>query len=123
MGIGNFLGDLGNGIKHGLDKTVEGLNVVDRYINPFHTEQTITPGGEAAADGVGEDTHDDRRDDAEGDDNPQAAGHDGTRPRRTKNAAAMAAEEVKRTARMNCSVAAPEGTNFIGILLRSGVHR
>lgn len=49
MGIGNFLGDLGNGIKHGLDKTVEGLNVVDRYINPFHEEQTITPGGEAAA--------------------------------------------------------------------------
>ncbi len=50
MGIGDFLGDIGNGIKHGLDKTVEGLNVVDRYINPFHEEQTITPEGKAAAD-------------------------------------------------------------------------
>lgn len=49
MGIGGFLGDIGNGVKHGLDKTVEGLNVVDRYINPFHEEQTITPGGQQAA--------------------------------------------------------------------------
>jgi hypothetical protein len=49
VGIGGFLGDIGNGIKHGLDNTVEGLNVVDRYINPFHEEQTITPGGEKAA--------------------------------------------------------------------------
>lgn len=49
MGIGDFLGDIGNGIKHGLDKTVEGLNVVDRYINPLHQEQTITPEGERKA--------------------------------------------------------------------------
>jgi hypothetical protein len=49
MGIGGFLGDIGNGIKHGLDGAVEGLNVVDRYINPFHEEQTITPGGQKAA--------------------------------------------------------------------------
>lgn len=49
MGIGSFLGDIGNDIKHGLDKTVEGLNVVDRYINPFHEEQTITPEGERRA--------------------------------------------------------------------------
>lgn len=49
MGIGDFLGSIGDGIKHGLDKTVEGLNVVDRHINPFHEEQTITPGGKQAA--------------------------------------------------------------------------
>lgn len=49
MGIGGFLGDIGDGIKHGLDGAVEGLNVVDRYINPIHEEQTITPGGEQAA--------------------------------------------------------------------------
>lgn len=53
MGIGGFLGDIGDGIKHGLDKTVEGLNVVDRYINPFHQEQTITPEGEKAAEAAG----------------------------------------------------------------------
>jgi len=53
VGIGGFLGDIGNGIKHGLDKTVEGLNVVDRYINPFHEEQTITPEGERAATAAG----------------------------------------------------------------------
>ncbi len=50
MGIGGFLDDIGGGIKHGLDKTVEGLNVIDRYINPLHQEQTITPGGQKASD-------------------------------------------------------------------------
>lgn len=48
-GISDFFGDIGSGIKKGLDKTVEGLNVVDRYTNPFHEEQTITPSGQAAA--------------------------------------------------------------------------
>lgn len=49
MGIGGFLGDIGDGIKHGLDKTVQGLNVVDRYINPFHEEEQLTSEGKAAA--------------------------------------------------------------------------
>lgn len=49
MGIGDFLSDIGNGITHGLNKTVEGLNVVDRYINPFHQEQTLTPEGQLNA--------------------------------------------------------------------------
>lgn len=48
MGIGGFLGDIGDGLAHGLEKSVEGLNVVDRYINPFHQEQTLTPEGQAA---------------------------------------------------------------------------
>jgi len=49
MGIGGFLGDIGDGLAKGLEKTVEGANVVDRYINPFHTEQTLTPEGQRAA--------------------------------------------------------------------------
>lgn len=45
MGFDDFLDAMGKG----LDKTVEGLNVVDRYINPFHQEQTLTPEGERRA--------------------------------------------------------------------------
>lgn len=54
MGIGDFFGDIGDDIKKGLDKTVEGLNVFDRYVNPFHVEQTITPEGKKAAAAGGE---------------------------------------------------------------------
>lgn len=49
MGLGGFLSDVGDGIAKGLEKTVQGFNVVDRYINPFHEEETLTPGGERAA--------------------------------------------------------------------------
>lgn len=49
MGLGGFLGDVGDGIAKGLEKTVQGFNVVDRYINPFHEEETLTARGERAA--------------------------------------------------------------------------
>jgi len=49
VGIGGFLGDIGDGIAHGIEGAVEGLNVVDRYIDPFHEEQTLTPKGKKAA--------------------------------------------------------------------------
>jgi len=49
VGIGGFLGGIGDGIAHGIEKSVEGLNVVDRYINPFHEEQQLTPEGKHAA--------------------------------------------------------------------------
>lgn len=48
MGIGGFLSGIGDGLAHGLEGATEAMNVVDRYINPFHQEQTLTPKGQAA---------------------------------------------------------------------------
>jgi len=53
VGIGGFLGDIGDGVAHGLEHAVQGANALDRYINPFHTEQTITPEGKKAAESGG----------------------------------------------------------------------
>lgn len=53
MGIGGFLGDIGDGIAHGLEGAVQGANALDRYINPFHTEQTLTPEGKKTAQEMG----------------------------------------------------------------------
>lgn len=57
MGIGGFLSSIGDGAAHGLEHAVEGLNVVDRYINPFHEEQTLTPNGQAAAEEAAKSGH------------------------------------------------------------------
>ena len=39
MGIGSFLKDVGDAAASGVSGAASALNVVDRYINPFHVEQ------------------------------------------------------------------------------------
>lgn len=39
MSLGDFFKDVGHAAAKGVSEVSSGLNTVDRYINPFHTEQ------------------------------------------------------------------------------------
>lgn len=52
MGLGDFFKEIGGGAAKGLNATTSALNVVDRYINPFHTEAGSTRTGDTSHQGI-----------------------------------------------------------------------
>lgn len=52
MGLGNFFKEIGGGAAKGINATTSALNVVDRYVNPFHTEAGSARTGDTSHQGL-----------------------------------------------------------------------
>ena len=52
MGLGDFFKEIGDGAAKSLNATTSGLNTLDRYINPFHTEAGSAKSGDTSHQGI-----------------------------------------------------------------------